>query len=52
MFNVNIYSFKKRKGGGWDTYPVIGRSGNVSSEYSQSLACFNGLKNIFFKNVI
>lgn len=50
MFNVNIYSFKKRKGGGgWDTYPVIGRCGNVSSEYSQSLACFNGLKNIFLK---
>lgn len=48
MFNVNIYSFKKRErgGGGWDTYPVIGRCGNVSSEYSQSLACFNGFKNM------
>lgn len=55
MFNVNIYSFKKRKmmgGGGWVTYPAIGRCGNVSSEYSQSLACFNGLKNFFFLNVI
>lgn len=53
MFNVNIYSFEKRKmGGGGGTYPAIGRCGNVSSEYSQSLACFNGLKNIFFLNVI
>lgn len=53
MFNVNIYihSKRERKGGG-GTYPVIGRCGNVSSEYSQSLACFNGLKNIFFLNVI
>lgn len=51
MFNVNIYIHSKRGrrgGGGGGTYPVIGRCGNVSSEYSQSLACFNGLKNIFF----
>lgn len=36
MFNVNIYSFKKRKmrgeGGGGGTYPEIGRCGNVSSD--------------------
>lgn len=34
MFNVNIYSFKKRKmiGGGGVTYPEIGKCGNVSSD--------------------
>lgn len=35
MFNVNIYSFKKRKmtgEGGGGTYPEIGRCGNVSSD--------------------
>lgn len=34
MFNVNIYSFKKRKmrGEGGGTYPEIGRCGNVSSD--------------------
>lgn len=33
MFNVNIYSFIKRKmKGGGGTYPEIGRCGNVSSD--------------------